>query len=93
MGADVSDEIQQRQALLSDIQEQLLAGSLSIGNAAKRLRREVTGLRQEQFARMCKISLRTLRQLEQDDGNPTLQTLNGVFNRFGMRVGIVPMRQ
>ena len=89
----MSDEIQQRQAILSEIQEQLLAGSLSIGKAAQRLRREVTGLRQEQFARMCKISLRTLRQLEQDDGNPTLQTLNGVFNRFGMRVGIVPMRR
>ncbi|HCJ29645.1 MAG TPA: transcriptional regulator, partial [Pseudomonas sp.] len=48
----MSDEIEQRQAILSDIQEQLLAGSLSIGNAAKRLRRDVTGLRQEQFARM-----------------------------------------
>ncbi len=89
----MKDEIEQRQTILNEIQEQLLAGSLSIGSAAKRLRREITGLRQEQFARMCKISLRTLRQLEQDDGNPTLQTLNGVFNRFGMTVGIIPMRR
>lgn len=50
-------------------------------------------MRQEQFAGMCKISLRTLRQIEQDEGNPTLQTLNAVSKPFGMRVGIVPLRR
>ncbi|MNR65995.1 helix-turn-helix protein [compost metagenome] len=71
----------------------MLSGATSIGAAVRRLRTEVTGLRQEQFARMCRISLRTLRQLELDEGNPTLQTLNAVFNRFGMQVGIVPLRR
>ncbi|MCY1395848.1 hypothetical protein D3C76_703320 [compost metagenome] len=89
----MSDEIKQRQAILDEVQAGLMTGDLSIGNAVKRLRTEVTGLKQEPFARMCKISLRTLRQLEQDDGNPTLQTLNGVFRLFGMRVGIVPQRR
>lgn len=93
MGTAVSNDILQRQAILKELQEQLLAGSISIGGAAKRLRTEITGLRQDQFALMCKISLRTLRQLEQDEGNPTLQTLNGVFNRFGMAVGIVPLHR
>jgi len=89
----VSNEILERQALLAEVQEQLLSGATSIGAAVRRLRSEVTGLRQEQFARMCKVSLRTLRQLELDEGNPTLQTLNAVFNRFGMQVGIVPLRR
>lgn len=87
----MNDEIQQRGIILDELQAQLLAGSISIGSAVKRLRTEITGLRQQQFAGMCKISLRTLRQLEQDEGNPTLQTLNGVFRPFGMRVGIVPL--
>lgn len=89
----MSNEILDRQAILAEVQEGLLHNTLSIGAAVRRLRTEITGLRQEQFARMCRISLRTLRQLEQDEGNPTMQTLNAVFNRFGMRVGIVPLRR
>lgn len=89
----MNDEIQKRGVILDELQEQLLAGSISIGTAVKRLRTEITGLRQEQFAGMCKISLRTLRQLEQDEGNPTVQTLNSVFRPFGMRIGVVPLRR
>ncbi|HEY0287557.1 MAG TPA: helix-turn-helix transcriptional regulator [Pseudomonas sp.] len=89
----MTDEIRQRGIILDELKEQLLAGTISIGAAVKRLRTEITGLRQEQFAGMCKISLRTLRQIEQDDGNPTIQTLNQVFKPFGMRVGIVSLRR
>lgn len=42
---------------------------------------------------MCKLSLRTLRQLEQDTGNPTVATLDSVFRLFGMRVGVVAVRR
>jgi DNA-binding XRE family transcriptional regulator len=89
----MTDEIRQRGIILDELKEQLAAGTVTIGAAVKRLRTEVTGLRQEQFAGMCKISLRTLRQIEQDDGNPTIQTLNQVFRPFGMRVGILPIRR
>jgi transcriptional regulator with XRE-family HTH domain len=89
----VSDEIRQRGLILDELRAQLLDGTVSMGHAVKRLRTEITGLRQEQFAQMCKISLRTLRQLEQDEGNPTLQTLNAVFTPFGMQVGIIPLRR
>jgi DNA-binding XRE family transcriptional regulator len=89
----MTDDIRQRGIILDDLKQQLLAGSVTIGAAVKRLRTEVTGLRQEQFASMCKISLRTLRQIEQDDGNPTIQTLNQVFKPFGMRVGIVAVKR
>ncbi len=61
-----------------------------MGAAVRRLRKEVTGLQQARFAQMCKLSVRALRQLELDEGNPTVQTLNSVFNPFGMQVGIVP---
>nr|WP_314580626.1 helix-turn-helix transcriptional regulator [uncultured Pseudomonas sp.] len=89
----MTDEIRQRGIILDELRDQLAAGTVSIGGAVKRLRNDVTGLRQEQFAAMCKISLRTLRQIEQDEGNPTIQTLNAVFKPFGMRVGIVPLRR
>jgi transcriptional regulator with XRE-family HTH domain len=93
MGATLNDEIRQRGIILDKLRAQLLDGTVSMGHAVKRLRTEITGLRQEQFAGMCKISLRTLRQLEQDEGNPTVQTLNAVFRPFGMQVGIIPLQR
>lgn len=82
-------DILERQRYLNDLREQLAEGNVSIGEAVCRLRKDVTGLRQDQFARMCKISLRALRQIEHDDGNPTLQTLNNIFHLFGMQMGVI----
>lgn len=84
MDATESDRI------LSGIQSQLASGDITIGQAVRMLRKQVTGLQQARFAQMCKLSLRALRQLEHDQANPTLQTLNSVFNPFGLQVGIVP---
>lgn len=82
-------DILERQRYLQDLREQLAEGKVSIGEAVYRLRKEVTGLRQDQFARMCKISLRALRQIEHDEGNPTLHTLNSIFHLFGMQMGVI----
>ena len=80
----------ERKQILTELQRQLACGEITIGAAVRRLRKEVTGLQQARFAQMCKLSLRALRQLEHDESNPTVQTLNSVFNPFGMQVGIVP---
>ena len=83
-------DILERNRILNELQQQLASGEITIGRAVRRLRKEVTGLQQARFAQMCKLSLRALRQLELDESNPTVQTLNNVFNPFGMQVGIVP---
>ncbi len=83
-------DILKRNQVLTELQQQLASGEITIGQAVRRLRKDVTGLQQARFAQMCKLSLRTLRQLEHDESNPTVQTLNSVFNPFGMQVGIVP---
>ena len=83
-------DILERNRVLNELQQQLASGEITMGAAVRRLRKEVTGLQQARFAQMCKLSLRALRQLELDESNPTVQTLNSVFNPFGMQVGIVP---
>ena len=83
-------DILERNRILNELQQQLASGEITIGGAVRRLRKEVTGLQQARFAQMCKLSLRASRQLELDESNPTVQTLNSVFNPFGMQVGIVP---
>jgi transcriptional regulator with XRE-family HTH domain len=82
-----------RELIFDDIWRQLAEGSITLGETIYQLRTRITGLTQADFARMCKISLRTLRQLEQDNGNPTLETVNSVLRAFGMQLGVVPLRR
>jgi len=82
-----------RAEIFDDIWRQLEEGSITLGETIYQLRTRITGLTQADFARMCKISLRTLRQLEQDNGNPTLETVNSVLRAFGMQLGVVPLRR
>ncbi|MEL7549583.1 helix-turn-helix domain-containing protein [Pseudomonas protegens] len=84
--------LEQRGLLIDNIRQELAAGRLSVGDAVKRLRTEVTGLHQSQFARMCRISLRTLIHIEHGDGNPTLKSLNAVFKPFGLQMGVISLR-
>lgn len=85
--------LEERGALIDSIQQEMAAGRLPIGDAVRRLRTDVTGLHQSQFARMCRISLRTLIHIEHGDGNPTLKSLNAVFKPFGLQMGVVKVHK
>lgn len=81
--------IEVRGLLIESVREGIADGTLELGAAVRRLRTEVAKLHQTQFARMCKISVRTLIQIEQGEGNPTLKSLNAVFRPFGLQMGVV----
>ena len=89
----MSLSIEERTLLIDSIQAALADGTLQIGEAVRRLRTEVTGLHQSQFAKMCKISVRTLVHIEHGEGNQTLKSLNAVFRPFGMQMGVVKLRR
>ena len=78
-----------RQAKIQSIEDDLAQGKITLGEAVKRFRVEITQLQPTQYARMCKISVRTLIQIEHDEGNPTLKSLNAVFKPFGLQMGVV----
>ncbi len=85
--------IDARALVIESIQDGLAQGTLEIGEAVRRLRVEVTGLHQSQFAKMCKISVRTLVHIEHGEGNQTLKSLYAVFRPFGMKMGVVRIRR
>jgi DNA-binding XRE family transcriptional regulator len=89
----MSLSLDQRARVIESIEQGLTNGSLEIGDAVRRLRTEVTGLHQSQFAKMCKISVRTLVHIEHGEGNQTLKSLNAVFRPFGLRMGVVKVRR
>lgn len=84
---DVNDPVQRGQ-YFDDLLAKLSAGAVTNGQAIRLLRKDITGMDQATFARMCKISIRTLRNLEADEGNPTIGSLNAVFRPFGFQMGV-----
>lgn len=85
--------VRERTILLESIREDLAKDSLTFHQAVRRLRVEVTGLNQSQFAKMCKISVRTLVYMEHGEGNQTLKSLDAVFKPFGMKLGVMRIRR
>ncbi len=79
---------EERKAYIQAIAEDVAQGRLTLGGAVKRLREDITGLNQERFAIACKISKRSLAQIEVDRSNPTLGTLNAVFKVFGLKISL-----
>lgn len=84
---------EQRGELIREIQNLLADGKIEVCDAVRRLRTEITGLNQENFAKMCDISSRTLSHIEHGEGNQTVKSLNAVFKPFGLQVGIVPINR
>lgn len=80
---------EQRKQLIEEIIRLHTEGELTLGMAIRRLRLEVTGFDQETFAQMCGMSTRALYQLETDKGNPTLNTLDSILRKFGLRMGLM----
>jgi transcriptional regulator with XRE-family HTH domain len=63
---------------------------LSLGEAVRRMRK-ISGLTQKDYAeRIVGVSTRILAEIERNEGNPTLETLNKIGRPFGYTVGFVP---
>lgn len=81
---------QAREQLLIDIAQHMMAGSLTEGQALRRLRKDVLAMNQESYAALVKVSRRTLSDIENDLGNQSLSVINNVFKPFGLRLGLLP---
>lgn len=88
----MNDSIDHRERVMRDLHDKLAQDQLTMGQAIRQLRLEVTGLKQEAFAKMCRISVRSLISIEQDEGNPTVKSLNQILRLFGLKVGIVGLK-
>lgn len=79
---------EQRQLLRQGIE----SGELTLGQAVRRMRK-IAGMNQKAYAQnIVGLSPRILAQIERDQGNPTLETLNKIGRPFGYQVGFVVKR-
>jgi DNA-binding transcriptional regulator YiaG len=71
------------------LHERAEAGALRYPFAILEIRKTF-GMTQVQFADLLKMTRRQVAEMERDEGNPTLESLNRVAKIFGFTVGFVP---
>ena len=49
-------------------------------------------MKQDQYAKLIKLSIKTLSDLEQNKGNMSQETINQAFKPFGLKLGIMPIK-
>ena len=77
-------------AVKQNLIEAIENNELSLGEAVRRMRK-ITGMNQKAYAeRIVGVSTRILAEIERNEGNPTLETLNKIGRPFGYTVGFVP---
>lgn len=81
--------LKERLELVQRVQTGVEQGKISLGEAATILRTEYLGFSQRRFAELCKISEKTLVNLEKEHHEPSCATLRSVFERFGLTVGLI----
>ena len=82
---------QQRSEFRNQILRELWQGKLTQGQALKRLRIEMLGLKQAQFAKLVGVSLPSLSNVE-NDRVVSVELINKAFKPFGVGLSLVPMR-
>ncbi|EPD8813191.1 TPA: helix-turn-helix transcriptional regulator [Klebsiella variicola] len=79
------------QAVIHAIIHDIMLGAISQGEALKKLRVEVLGLRQDEYARLVDVSRKTLSDVENDKGNYSAEIINKIYKPFGLETGLVPI--
>jgi transcriptional regulator with XRE-family HTH domain len=77
-----------RQSIRHELYQQLDTRGLPLAKAVKDLRK-VLGLSQVEFAKLVGQSLSTLRKIEQDRGNVTLDTIYRILSKFSLELAVV----
>ena len=79
-------EIERR--LRNDFHDAVVQGNMSIGQAVAAMRR-ISKMTQPEFAKHRGLSVQSLRLIEADKANPTIETLQKIGSIFGLEVGFV----
>ena len=80
-----------RKKIIEDTMNALLFSMISQGEALANLRLNILGLKQSDYAKLVKVSRKTISDIENNKGNPSVEVLNKVFKPFALKVGLIPV--
>lgn len=86
-------DIEQRVKMRNNIMRQLLFNRITLGQALKSLRLNLLAAKQEDYAKIVKISRKTLSDLENDKGNYSIDIINQALRPFELQMGILPINR
>lgn len=82
------------------LRQQLDSGGLTLGQAVQRIRTELYQMTQAEYARICKVSEKTLREVEKGKTDPRLSIIESLLNPGGFALSarlkvnrVVPMAE
>ncbi|MCP4325400.1 MAG: helix-turn-helix domain-containing protein, partial [Alteromonadales bacterium] len=81
---------EKRREITKAIIKSLLLDELTQGEALVHLRSDILGLKQADYAKMVKVSRKTISEIENDKGGQSVDVLNRVFKPFGLHMGLIP---
>lgn len=82
---------EQRRVIIKSIIKSMLLGELTQGGALVHLRSDILGLKQVDYAKMVKVSRKTISEIENGKGGQSVEILNRVFKPFGLHMGLIPL--
>ncbi len=65
------------------LRQQLDSGGMTLGQAVQRIRTELYQMTQAEYARICKVSEKTLREVEKGKTDPRLSIIESLLNPGG----------
>jgi DNA-binding XRE family transcriptional regulator len=65
------------------LRQQLDSGGLTLGQAVQRIRTELYQMTQAEYARICKVSEKTLREVEKGKTDPRLSIIESLLSPGG----------
>lgn len=80
------EEIRERRAAIA---AKARSGELRLPHAVAEMRHAL-GLTQPEFAKMFKLTVRQVADIERGEANPTSETLQKIGRAFGFQIGFVP---
>ncbi|MGB5446541.1 MAG: helix-turn-helix domain-containing protein [Psychromonas sp.] len=89
--ASASIPPEQRREIIKAIIRDMILGKLTQGKALVHLRSDILGLKQVDYAKMVKVSRKTISEIENDKGGQSVEVLNRVFKPFGLHMGLIPL--
>lgn len=70
------------------LRQQLDSGGLTLGQAVQRIRTELYQMTQAEYARICKVSEKTLREVEKGKTDPRLSIIESLLNPGGFALSV-----
>lgn len=80
----------QRFDLKYELTRQMLAGTITIGELGRRIRTEGLGMSQTEVCKLLGLSRQVVSDIENDQGNPRLDSLRTYFKLMGFEISLLP---